>query len=158
MGLQEIDVSRWTPAPPPAVWTLLEHGERWPEWSPLDAHEPGREAPGGGEGVGAERTFHTGRTASLERLVAYEPGRGLSYELLSGLPLEGYRADVTLNPARGGTTVRWHSTFRGRRPGTGWLYRLALRRFIGQMVDGLVVAAEAATRSEGAAGPAPGGP
>lgn len=147
MDPQEIDVRRWTTAPPEAVWALLEHGRRWPDWSPLDAYEPGCEAPEGGEGVGAERTFRTGRTASRERLVAYDPGHGLSYELLSGLPLDGYRADVTLTPERGGTTVRWHSTFRGRRPGTGWLYRLALRRFIRQMVEGLVAAAEAGARA-----------
>jgi hypothetical protein len=33
-------------------------------------------------------------------------------------------------PSGAGTTIQWHSSFRPKIPGTGWLYRLALRRVI----------------------------
>jgi len=63
--------------------------------------------------------------------------------LLSGLPLRDYRADVDLTPTDGGTDIRWHSTFHPKVPGTGWIYRRALTRFIGDMVRGLAAATAA---------------
>jgi hypothetical protein len=47
-----------------------------------------------------------------------------------GMPIRDYRADVDLQPSQGGTTIRWRSSFRPKVPGTGWFYRLVLRRFI----------------------------
>ena len=82
------------------------------------------------------------------------PGRRLSYVLLSGLPLRNYRADVDLTPMDGGTAIRWHSKFGAARPGTGWLYRWALGRFIRQTVHGLAehAATERQTRQRQARG------
>ncbi len=137
MGMQEIDEEAWTTADPQTVYGLLARGATWPQWSGLGSFElerPGDEAP---EGLGAIRVFRTGRVTSREQLVELVPGRRLSYALLSGMPLRGYRADVDLTPARGGTTIRWHSTFTAARPGTGWMYRLALGRFIRKTVRGL---------------------
>ena len=143
MGRQDIDERAFSAADPGTVYELLARGETWPEWSGIGTftlEQPGEGAP---EGLGAIRVFRTGRTTSRERLVELVPGRRLSYALLSGLPLRDYRADVDLTPANGGTDIRWHSTFSARRPGTGWLYRLLLGRFIRDTVRGL--AAHAAT-------------
>ena len=49
--------------------------------------------------------------------------------------------------AAGGTTINWHSTFRPKVPGTGWLYRRALGKFITRTVEGLAVAADMERRS-----------
>ncbi|GAB3980315.1 SRPBCC family protein [Plantactinospora veratri] len=106
----------------------------------------GTPRPGRAGGVGAIRIFRTGWLTSRERVVERVPDRRFSYELLSGLPLRDYRADVDLTPERGGTSIRWHSTFAARVPGTGWLYRRALHRFIGQVAAGLAAHA-AATRT-----------
>jgi hypothetical protein len=141
---QEIDVRTRSTADPSTVYKLLAEGSTWPEWSPIgsfELQEPGEGAP---EGLNAIRVFRTGRTTSVERLVELVPGRRLSYILLQGLPLRDYRADVDLTPAEnGGTMIRWHSTFFPKRKGTGWIYRLALGKFIRKCVDGL--AAYAAT-------------
>jgi hypothetical protein len=152
MGLQDIDVTGRVPAPADTVYALLRDGASWPAWSPLGSFE--LEAPGQDEreGVGAIRVFRTGRVASRERIVELVPGRRLSYELLSGLPLKGYRADVDLTPDGDGTLVRWHSTFRAKIPGTGPLYRFALGRFIRQMVAGLATATAASPVVAAAAG------
>jgi len=138
--LQDIDVRGHSPQDTRALYALLSQGATWPEWSPLDSFELERPGEDGGEGLGAVRVFRTGRTTSRERLVELVPGRRLSYVLLSGLPLRDYRADVDLTPAEGGTDIRWHSTFRPKVPGTGWIYRRALGRFIGDMVRGLAAA------------------
>ncbi|MBV9932765.1 MAG: SRPBCC family protein [Actinobacteria bacterium] len=141
----EIDERAWSAAEPATVYALLADGTTWPTWSGIDSfelREPGDSTP---EGLGALRAFRTGRTTSIERVVATEPGTRFSYTLVKGLPLADYRADVDLEPAEGGTAIRWHSTFRPGRPGTGWIYRLALGRFIRATVRGL--AAHAATLS-----------
>ena len=76
-------------------------------------------------------------TVSIERVSGYEPGRRLAYDLVWGLPVRDYHAEVTLQPTAGGTEIAWHSTFRAKIPGTGWLWRLGLRRFIADVADRL---------------------
>jgi hypothetical protein len=70
---------------------------------------------------------------------------GRPYELLAGLPLRGYRADIDLTPADGGTVIHWRSRFTAKVPGTGWLYRWALGRFIQRCADGLATHAATLT-------------
>jgi hypothetical protein len=134
---REVDERAWSPADPATIYQLLIDGSTWPQWSGIESFE--LEEPGDGEPAGLHevRVFHTGRTTSVERVVELVPGRRLSYELLDGLPLQDYRADVDLTPCEGGTTIRWRSTFFPKRFGTGWFYRLVLARFIRGCVKGL---------------------
>jgi hypothetical protein len=61
----------------------------------------------------------------------------------SGLPLRGYRGEVTLTEAEGGgTDVRWRSEFEPKVPGTGGLYRRILSSFIADTAKRLAAAAE----------------
>lgn len=141
MAVQVIDHTVATEGEATAVFALLADGSTWPEWSPIDSFalvEPGDGSP---EGLGAVRLFTTGRYKSRERVVERTPGRVFSYVLEDGLPLRDYRAVVTLTPTASGTTVRWRSTFRAKVPGTGWLYRRQLGKFIGRTVQGLAAAA-----------------
>ena len=135
--LQEIDEREWSCASPNTVYDLLADGATWPSWSGIDAFELAQPGDAGGESLNAVRVFRTGRVTSVERLVELVPGHRLSYVLLSGLPLRDYRADVDLMPGDGGTLIRWHSTFAAKRPGTGWLFRRVLERFIRAAVRGL---------------------
>ena len=130
-----------------SVYALLADGSTWPAWSPIDAFE--LIAPGDGtpEGLGAVRLFTTGRHKSRERVVECRPGERFGYVLQKGLPLRDYKAVITLTPSRGGTSINWHSTFRPKVPGTGWLYRRELGKFIKRTLDGLAVAAERARTS-----------
>ena len=137
MGVKDIDEREWSAATPETVYALLADGATWPEWSGIDSFELRQEGDTGGESLNAVRVFRTGRVTSIERLVELVPARRLSYILLSGLPLRDYRADIDLLPGDGGTLIRWHSTFVARRPGTGWLYRQALGKFIRRTVRGL---------------------
>ncbi len=141
MTQQVIDRTATTTADPPAVYALLADGSTWPEWSPLGSFELMEPGDGTPEGVGAVRLFTTGRHTSRERVVERRPGEAFAYVLEAGLPLRDYRAVVTLSPAEAGTLIRWRSTFRAKVPGTGWLYRRELGKFIGRTVDGLATAA-----------------
>src|SRR5450755_5002355 len=82
-----------------------------------------------------------------EEIVELLPERRFSYVLLSGLAIRNYRADVDLEPTGRGTVLHWHSAFTAKVPGSGWLYRWQLARFIGQLVQGLAAHAEASSRS-----------
>jgi uncharacterized protein YndB with AHSA1/START domain len=145
--VQRIEVTASSTAPPETVYRLLAEGSTWPTWSPLESFALERPASSGApEGVGAIRVFRTGRTTSREEIVELVPGRRLSYALLSGLPLRGYRADVDLTPVERGTLIQWRSRFTARVPGTGPLYRWALAKFIQRCADGL--AAHASTLAD----------
>ena len=158
MGRKQIDVVVESPAEAGAIYDLLVDGASWPRWSKFDSFELERPGEGGGDGsLGAVRVFRLGRRiTSREELVELVPGRRYSYSYLSGLPIVDYRADVDLTPSpdetggTGGTTIHWHSSFRPKFVGTGWLYRLVLQRFIRDTASR--VAAYAAPVS---AGPAP---
>jgi len=136
---QSIVVTAHSAAPPRALYPLLVDASTWPSWSPIDRATVDR--PGARGPVGEIRRFQTGRTTSVEEVVEVDPDRRLSYILLSGLPLRDYRADIELEPEADGTTIRWQSRFHPARPGTGWLYRLILRRFLQRMANGLAEAA-----------------
>ena len=147
MGQQVIDETVRTSADAASVYALLADGSTWPEWSPLGAFELIEPGAGTPQGLGALRLFTTGRHKSRERVVTCEPGQVFAYELEAGLPVRDYRAVVTLTPSGGGTTINWRSTFRPKVPGTGWLYRRELGKFIGRTVEGLAAAADRARSS-----------
>jgi polyketide cyclase/dehydrase/lipid transport protein len=146
MAQQVIDVTVTTGADPASVYALLADGATWPEWSPLGSFE--LLAPGDGtpEGLGAVRLFTTGRHKSRERVVTCQSGKVFAYELEAGLPLRDYRAVVRLTSTPEGTAINWRSTFRPKVPGTGWLYRRELGKFIRRTVEGLAAAADRARR------------
>lgn len=139
--MKQIDVKVHADAPPEAVYELLVDGSTWPAWGPFRSFE--LVEPGDADRLGEVHIFRTGRHVSRERIVELTPGRKYAYALLAGPPLKDYRADVDLTPEAGGTLIHWHSSFTPGRPGTGWLYRWYLQRFIAGCARDL--AAHAAT-------------
>lgn len=147
MGQKVIDRTATTGADPSAVYALLADGSTWPAWSPLGSFtlvDPGDGAP---EGLGAVRVFRTGRITSRERVVERTPDTVFSYVLEAGLPLRDYRAVITLTPTAAGTSINWRATFVAKVPGSGWIYRRQLGKFIARTVDGLAAAADRARQT-----------
>jgi hypothetical protein len=143
--MQTIDARAHSDADATTLYALLLDGATWPIWSPLRSYNS-EESHDSERSI---RVFRTGRITSRERVVQQVPDRRFSYELVSGLPLRGYRADIDLTPVgSGGTDIRWHSTFRAKVPGTGWLYRVVLGRFIQRCVDGLAAHAARSRASQ----------
>jgi hypothetical protein len=147
MAEQVIDETATTGADPASMYALLADGSTWPEWSSIGAFELIEPGDGTPEGLGAVRLFTTGRHTSRERVVTCEPGRAFAYVLESGLPLRDYKAVITLTAAAGKTSINWHSTFGPKVPGTGWIYRRELGKFIKWTVEGLAAATDRARSS-----------
>jgi len=139
----EIGVEAFSHAEADDVFRLLRDGSTWPRWSLFDAFELEREGVGDRLGVGAVRVLITRVSRAREEVVEIVPDRRLSYILLSGLPLEDYRADVDLSPApSGGTTIRWRSRFRPKHAFLGWFWRGLMTRTLSDVARQLARAAE----------------
>lgn len=141
--LHEISARATSTAPPEAVWRLLADVTTWSEWADFDRSELERAADDGSQGVGSIRRFRRGRLTTRERVIASHPPTHLAYELVSGLPIRDYNANVVLVPTEsGGTEIRWDSRFRSRWPVPGGLLRPGLARFVQATATNLARAAE----------------
>ncbi len=139
----EIVVETVSQAGPAEVFRLLRDGSTWPKWSLFQRFELERAGVGDRLGVGAIRVFSTRVSRAREEVVESVPDRRLSYILLSGMPLEDYRADVDLIPATPvGTSIRWRSSFRARHPALGWFWRWLMTRTLVDVGRQLARAAE----------------
>jgi uncharacterized protein YndB with AHSA1/START domain len=140
-------------APASIIWEALADSRRWPTWSPNDAASLEKEGTPVPDGVGAVRVMRTGKITVREKVVGFEPERRLAYQLVSGLPVKDYVAEVLLAPKGGdqGTTeVVWRATFKPQLPLTGKWARRRLQEVLDQWSAALArhaerVAAEATT-------------
>jgi hypothetical protein len=139
--VQRIEHTAITAADPTRVYALLIDGTSWPAWSPIESVE--FEGDGADGHVGTVRVLHSGKVTGRDTIAELVPDRRFAYTHESNLPVKDYRGEIDLEPADGGTSIRWVSTFRLKIPGTGPLVRRGLRRFIAEMTDGL---AEGAAR------------
>ena len=137
MGRQRIEHTATTTADPATVYALLRDGAGWPTWSPIESFELERPGANEPEGLGAVRVFRGGRVVGRDEIVELVPDRRFSYAHTSNLPIRNYRGDVDLEPTAEGTRIRWVSAFDPKLPGTGWVLRRGLDRFVAQLTHGL---------------------
>jgi hypothetical protein len=137
MGRQRIEQHAKTTADPATVYALLRDGASWPAWTPIESSEIEREGADEPEGIGAVRRFRSGRVIGHDEIVELVPDRRFAYAHTSNLPVRDYRGEIDLEPSAEGTAIRWVSTFAPKVPGTGWLLRRGLDRFIAQCANGL---------------------
>lgn len=138
----EIEAEARSAAPPERVWELVADARSWTRWAGFDEAEVE-----GGEGVGEVRRNRRGRITGRDRVTVFEPPSRYAYESSSALPVRDYQGEVTLTPtSEAGTEIRWRSRFAPRIPGTGWLLRRGLHRFLSELANGLAREAERGAR------------
>jgi hypothetical protein len=143
MGRYVIDARARSTASREAVWSLLANGRSWSAWGPWQKAELEQEGTPPPDGVGAIRRLIRRPVVTRERVIAFEPGSRLGYELLSGLPLRGYVGNVTLSDTGGGTEIHWHTEFDGAKiPGTAGLFRRMLQGFVADVAERVAKEAE----------------
>jgi Polyketide cyclase / dehydrase and lipid transport len=132
--MPRIEVRAHAHASPQQVWTVLADTASWADWAPFDevTVEKGHE-------IGEIRRLRSGRITTRERIVGFEPPRRYVYEIISGLPIRDYVAEVLFSPLAGdGTEVRWQARFRPKIPGTGWVLKRLLQGAVRKGADALV--------------------
>lgn len=142
MTKQEFEVTVHSNARPSSVYALLRDGSTWPVWSSLDRFELEKPSSPEPESVGAIRNFYKGRYKMREQIVELVPDKRFSYALLAGLALKDYRADIDLTPSGDGTDIRWHTSFKAKVPGMGWIYRRSLHKLTNEFATALAGHAE----------------
>jgi hypothetical protein len=120
-------------APPEDVWRDLVDATAWSRWSRIPHAVREREGVPAPDGVGSIRALGVGGRGSREEVVVFEPPGHFAYVLLSGLPLEEYRADVTLSADGDGTLITWRGRFVPKWSWSGpwfaWFLRTTLTGF-----------------------------
>ena len=131
----EIEHTAHSPTPRSAVWTRLADLESWHEWGPWTKATLDGEM----RTLVSERRRLTGRPYVMrERVTNLEPEERLEYDLVSGLPVRGYHAVVTLTDAEdGGTDITWRATFKPPWPFLGGLWRGAMLKVIRDVSEAL---------------------
>ena len=131
--MRQIDVHAQAQSSPQQVWTVLADTASWADWAPFDevAIEQGHE-------LGEIRRLRSGRITTRERIVGFDPPRRYVYEIVSGLPIRDYVAEIVLSPSQDGTQVRWQARFRAKVPGTGWVLKRLLQGVVQKGAGALV--------------------
>jgi hypothetical protein len=147
MSHHVIEASAHSDASRDAVWALVRDITTWQDWGTWSSTTV--ETPAAGDdpqGVGVVRRLRQAPVTNLERVTELVPAERLSYELVSGLPFENYRAQITLTDgAGGGTDISWRAEFDVKAKVRGTVSRKLLERFYPDIVQRLARGAEQAS-------------
>ena len=135
--MQDIEIRARIAAPPDRVFAVLADHVGYPCWAGVQEavlRNPGHPRP---NGVGATRVFRRSGIAVEEEITLFEPPERLGYRGVGGLPLRDYEGEMRLVAADGATELTWRVRFRPLLPGTGWLLRRLIARWLGQTASRL---------------------
>jgi uncharacterized protein YndB with AHSA1/START domain len=148
MGKLHVEAEQTTRAAPEIVWAMVSDVmtyPRWGSWREAGYRRRGDTSPRGPGAVywlRSSRRYGLRYPVSVEKILDAEQGRHLAYTVIGGIPVRNYRADITLEPAPGGTRIRWAASW--DRTLAGRLVHRSLRRVYPQIVADLTAAAEKA--------------
>ena len=141
--MQVIEAEAHSAADREAVWRVVADARGWSRWGAWQQAELEREGDPPPGGVGAIKALTRRPVVSREEVTVFEPPSRFGYRLLSGLPLRGYEATITLTEAPGGGTgIRWRSQFEPKIPLTGGMFRRSLGKFVQDTAERLAREAE----------------
>jgi uncharacterized protein YndB with AHSA1/START domain len=146
MGSLQAGAEQTTRAAPAAVWALVSDATTYPRWGPwreAGYRRPGDASPRGPGAVywlRSSRRYGLRYPVTVERILEAEEGRRLVYTVIGGIPVRNYRGQVILEPADGGTRIRWSGSW--DRTILGRLVYRSLSTLYPQVVAGLARAAE----------------
>jgi uncharacterized membrane protein len=124
-------------SPSSHVWDVLSDHEGMSQWGPGVSVTLRSEGSPDRNGVGAVRVIDApGPMPSIvEEVVAFEPGRTMSYRALSGVPLRNYGGEVVLSEVAGGTEISYTVPADQRVP---WVERVVVKAISLALLKALV--------------------
>ena len=146
MGTLHVEAEQSAQAAPGIIWALISDVTTYPRWGPWSEaryQRPGDTSPRGPGAVywlRSSRRYGLRYPVSVEQILDAEQGRHLAYAVIDGIPVRNYRADITLEPAAGGTRIHWAASW--DRTLAGRLVHRSLRKLYPQIVARLAAEAE----------------
>ena len=131
-----------------AVWALVSDATRYPQWGPWSAagyRGTAEHVPGAVYWLRSASRAYGRYITTVERVEEIDQGRRIVYTVTGGMPVRGYRGEVTLTPDPGGTRIRWTASF-DKTLGGRLVWR-GLRDFFPVMLASLTAAAAAGQRA-----------
>ena len=131
-------------AAPEAVWALVADATRYPQWGPWSAagyRGTAEHVPGAVYWLRSASRAYGRYITTVERVEEIDQDRRILYTVVGGgMPVRGYRGEITLTAVPGGTriswTASWDKTLRGR------LVWRGLRDFLPAALASLTTAAD----------------
>jgi hypothetical protein len=147
-GRLQVAAESVTGAAPGAVWALVADATRYPQWGPWSAagyRGTAGHTPGAVYWLRSASRAYGRYVTTVERVEEIDQGRRVVYTVVGGMPVRGYRGEVSLTPVPGGTriswTASWDKTLLGR------LVWRGMRDFLPGVVTSLTAAADQEARS-----------
>jgi uncharacterized protein YndB with AHSA1/START domain len=129
-------------APPEVVWDVLTDHRRYSEFGKARRVELEREGTPDPNGLGAIRKIIAVGPPIREEVIAFEPTTRFAYKLLSGAPVKDHVGTVTLEPAPGGTRMKYELETYPKVPVAGHAAVQIIKLVVGDMVKGIVAESE----------------
>jgi hypothetical protein len=105
-------------ASPEMVWAIVSDATQYPDFGPWSAAgyrssdgDPPPGAVGSVYWLKSSRRTYLRYATSVEKIPEVDEGRRLAYTVIGGIPVRNYRAEITLTPVPGGTSIRWAATW-----------------------------------------------
>jgi uncharacterized protein YndB with AHSA1/START domain len=140
----EVAAEAVTSAAPQVVWALVADATRYPQWGPWSAagyRGAAEHVPGAVYWLRSANRAYGRHITTVERVEEIDPGRRVVYAVIGGgMPVRGYRGEITLTPVSGGTRVSWAATW--DKTWRGRLVWRGLRDFFPGMLTSLTAAAD----------------
>jgi uncharacterized protein YndB with AHSA1/START domain len=143
-GCLRVEAESVTSAAPEAVWALVADAARYPQWGPWSAAGylgTSGHAPGAVYWLRSASRAYGRYVTTVERLEEIDQGRRIVYTVVGGMPVRGYRGEVTLTAVPGGTRVSWAASW--DKTLLGRLVWRGLRDFLPAVLASLTTAAAA---------------
>jgi hypothetical protein len=132
------EIRRRIAAPAQDVWNALADHRGYRNWTPVTTSKLEQLGSPDPNGVGALRALGVGPVLAKELIVEFEPESfHLAYELVRGVPVTGYRADVYLTADGDATELLWRGRFQSAPPGMALMLNAFLRKVVADTAKGL---------------------
>src|SRR5580704_17902936 len=97
-----------------AVWALVSDATRYPQWGPWSAagyRGAAEHVPGAVYWLRSASRAYGRYVTTVERVEEIDQGRRIVYTVTGGMPVRGYRGEITLTAVPGGTRVSWAASW-----------------------------------------------
>ena len=134
--MHHFSITKKYPFPASHLWEIFSDFGK--STNPSAVIEIEEEGDPDNHGIGAIRTTLIDKDTFRERLIAYEPGQSLTYQLLSGAPVEEYFGTITIHPIDDSKSkVTWSIECKPQFPIPGWIIEKNAKKVIKGILDEL---------------------